>query len=162
MNRKDDDAWKEAQRRCRLSDEEVRMARELGFKPKSLMKNIPSPSQKWKAPVGDWVRDLYEEKVGSRKPAGGAPGTPVVRNQVIEFRNRSIPGPTSPRFPNWSWKNQSPLMAVMTRMWTPLGTRAPSRTGSKDHRRRKSTKRTPGCFAASVSSAGLHSQSPSP
>jgi hypothetical protein len=45
MNRQNDDAWAEAQRRCGLSDEEVRMAKELGFKPKSLIKNIPSPSQ---------------------------------------------------------------------------------------------------------------------
>jgi hypothetical protein len=39
------------------------MARELGFKPKSLLKNIPSPSQRWKAPVADWVRNLYEKKL---------------------------------------------------------------------------------------------------
>jgi len=64
VNPNDDSAWAEAQRRCRLSGEEVRMARELGFRSKSLIKNIPSPSQKWKAPVGDWVRSLYEEKLG--------------------------------------------------------------------------------------------------
>jgi hypothetical protein len=38
------------------------MAKELGMTPKSLMKNIPTPDQKWKAPVKWWVRDLYEEK----------------------------------------------------------------------------------------------------
>ena len=73
MNQKDDSAWEEAQRRCGLSAEEVRMAKELGFKPTSLIKNIPSPSQQWKAPVREWVRDLYERKIGSRKPAGDAP-----------------------------------------------------------------------------------------
>jgi hypothetical protein len=62
VNRKDDSAWEEARRRCGLSDEDVRMAKELGFKPKSLMKNIPAPSQRWKAPVREWVRDLYEKK----------------------------------------------------------------------------------------------------
>jgi len=34
------------------------MARELGIGPRSLIKNIPAPTQQWKAPVEDWVRDL--------------------------------------------------------------------------------------------------------
>ena len=96
MNPKDDIAWAEAKRRCRLSAEEVRMAKELGFKPKSLIKNIPSPSQKWKAPVRYWVRDLYEKKIGSRKPAGGAP---AVRTQAIECRNPEHPWPDKPHIP---------------------------------------------------------------
>ncbi len=54
--------WTEAKRRCRLSEEEVRMARDLGISPRSLIKNIPSPSQPWKAPVKVWVRELYFEK----------------------------------------------------------------------------------------------------
>jgi hypothetical protein len=99
VNPKDDSAWAEAQRRCRLSDEEVRMARELGFRPKSLIKNIPSPSQKWKAPAGDWVRSLYEEKIGARRQAAGAPSTPAVRNQVIELRNPEHPWPDKPEIP---------------------------------------------------------------
>ena len=49
--RKAGDDWAEAKRRCRISDEEVRMAKELGIKPRSLIKNIPAKSQPWKAPV---------------------------------------------------------------------------------------------------------------
>ncbi|HZG74909.1 MAG TPA: hypothetical protein VEZ72_03540 [Paenibacillus sp.] len=41
--------WKEAKSRCRLSDEALRMAKEMGLNPLSLIKNIPSPSQRWKA-----------------------------------------------------------------------------------------------------------------
>ena len=69
--------WAEAQRRCRLSDEAVRMAKELGIGPRSLIKNIPAPTQPWKAPVAEWVRDLYEKrqwKAARREKAG-----PVVR-----------------------------------------------------------------------------------
>jgi hypothetical protein len=99
VNRKDDNAWEEARRRCRLSAEDVRMAKELGFKPKSLIKNIPSPSQRWKAPVNEWVRDLHEKKIGSRKPPGGAPAPPAARNQVIEFRNPEHPWPDKPHIP---------------------------------------------------------------
>src|ERR1035438_4988823 len=99
MQPPNDDARAEAQRRCRLSDEEVRMAKELGFKPKSLIKNIPAPSQKWKAPVREWVRALYEKKIGSRALAGGAPAPPAARKQVIEFRNPDYPWPDKPDIP---------------------------------------------------------------
>ena len=57
-----DKAWAEAARRCRLSPADVRMAKELGFKPRSLLKNQPSPQQPWKAPVAEWVRDLYAKR----------------------------------------------------------------------------------------------------
>ena len=57
-----DQACAEAARRYRLSPDEVRMASELGFKPRSLLKSIPSPQRPWKAPVAEWVRDLYEKR----------------------------------------------------------------------------------------------------
>jgi hypothetical protein len=99
MKPSNDDAWAEAKRRCRLSVEDVRMAKELGFQPKSLIKNIPAPTQQWKAPVREWVRDLYEKEIGSRKPASAAPAPPVVRKQVIEFRNAEYPWPDKPDIP---------------------------------------------------------------
>ncbi len=62
QNRNREDDWAEAQRRCPLSTEELRMAREMGLNPRKLIKNIPSPNQRWKAPVGEWVRELYRER----------------------------------------------------------------------------------------------------
>lgn len=56
--------WAEAKKRCRLNQADIQMAKELGMTPKSLLKNIPSPTQQWKAPVKDWIRDLYESKFG--------------------------------------------------------------------------------------------------
>ncbi len=51
--------WAEAQRRCRLSDEAVRMAKELGLNPRSLIKDIPSPKQQWEGTGrGLGARDL--------------------------------------------------------------------------------------------------------
>ena len=35
------------------------MTKELGISPRSLIKNIPSPAQPWKAPVKDWIHELY-------------------------------------------------------------------------------------------------------
>jgi hypothetical protein len=66
------DEWQEAKRRCRLSDEEVRMAKELGFKPRSLIKNIPAKSQPWKSPVSEWIRDLYAKRSGDTRKSGPA------------------------------------------------------------------------------------------
>src|SRR5438477_12877440 len=69
MNPRKDDGWKEAKRRCRLNEEDIRMAKELGFQPRSLIKSIPNRSQKWKAPVNEWIRSLYEEEFGALKTA---------------------------------------------------------------------------------------------
>lgn len=54
--------WDEAERRCRLSPEALAMAKELGLNPRTLVKNIPSRSEPWKAPVEEWVRDLYAKR----------------------------------------------------------------------------------------------------
>jgi hypothetical protein len=59
MNAKRAKEWAEAAQRCRLSPEEIAMAKELGMGPHALIKNIPNRSQSWKAPVRDWVRGLY-------------------------------------------------------------------------------------------------------
>jgi len=62
--------WAEAKRVCRLNAETVRMAKELGLSPRGLMKNIPSKSQSWKAPVHVWIRDMYaamQEKAARKK-----------------------------------------------------------------------------------------------
>lgn len=76
------------------------MARELGFRPKSLMKNIPSPTQQWKMPVKDWVRSLYEKKIGPRRqPVPPPPATPAVPGNVVEFRNPEYPWPDRPEIP---------------------------------------------------------------
>ncbi|GGH83306.1 hypothetical protein JOD43_002997 [Pullulanibacillus pueri] len=57
-------AWAEAKKRCRLNVADIKMAKALVMTPKSLIKNIPSPKQQWKAPVKEWIRDLYEKKFG--------------------------------------------------------------------------------------------------
>ena len=56
------ETWDEAKKKCRLGEEEVRMAKEMGLNPKSLIKNIPSKKEMWKAPVKDWIRDMYEDR----------------------------------------------------------------------------------------------------
>ena len=45
-----------------MSEEDIRMAKEMELNPKSLIKNIPNPKEQWKAPVKLWIRDMYETR----------------------------------------------------------------------------------------------------
>lgn len=62
--------WVRAKRLCRLNQEDIRMAKELGMAPRSLIKNRPTPQQQWKAPVKWWIRDLYAKKFPDRVKDG--------------------------------------------------------------------------------------------
>ncbi|WP_256756635.1 hypothetical protein [Cohnella sp. WQ 127256] len=66
MTNKDKKAeqWKEAKVLCKLNDEDIRIAKEMGLNPLSLIKNIPAKDQLWKAPVKKWLRAMYEERQG--------------------------------------------------------------------------------------------------
>lgn len=94
-------AWQDAKRRCGLTDEEVRMAKQLGFQPKSLIQNIPSPSQQWKAPVNEWVRSLYEKKIGTAADAS-APQAKMAAIAAEGGERRCVenPWPDNPEIPD--------------------------------------------------------------
>lgn len=59
---KKDAPWAEAKRRCRLSAEDIRIAKEMGLNPRSLIKNISNKSQPWKSPVRIWIREMYKKR----------------------------------------------------------------------------------------------------
>lgn len=59
---KKDAEWAEAKKKCRLNEETIKMAKEMGLNPRDLIKNIPSKSEQWKAPVGVWIREMYEKR----------------------------------------------------------------------------------------------------
>jgi len=61
-NNKKQNEWAEAKKKCRLNVETVRMAKEMGLNPRSLIKNIPNKSEKWKAPVHVWIREMYQKR----------------------------------------------------------------------------------------------------
>jgi hypothetical protein len=54
--------WYEAKKKCRLNNEDIKIAKELGLNPKSLIKNIPNKSEQWKAPVSVWIREIQEKR----------------------------------------------------------------------------------------------------
>ena len=55
--------WGEAKKKCGLNEEEIRMAQEMGLNPKSLIKNIPAKSEQWKAPVKEWLHEIYDKRM---------------------------------------------------------------------------------------------------
>jgi hypothetical protein len=57
-----DEQWAECKRKCRLSVEDIALAKRLGLNPRSLIKNIPSKSEPWKAPVKDWLREIEAKR----------------------------------------------------------------------------------------------------
>lgn len=54
--------WAEAKHRCRLNNEDIRMAKEMGLNPRSLIRNIPAKTEQWKLPVKDWIRQMYQKR----------------------------------------------------------------------------------------------------
>ena len=75
--------WAEAKKRCRLNNEDIRLAKEMGLNPRSLIKNIPAKSQPWKSPVKVWIRDLYEKRQNkaARRKMCKDPVTANISNQ---------------------------------------------------------------------------------
>jgi len=90
---KHDPQWAKAKQVCRLNMEDIRMAKALGMSPKSLMKNNPSPTQRWKLPVKDWIRELYAKRFGHQTPpypSLRAPSKPAAPVEVEAF-DENIP-----------------------------------------------------------------------
>ncbi len=88
-----DKAWAEAARRCGLSPAHVRMAKELDFKPRSLLNDLPSPQEPWKAPVAEWVRELY-----AKRQCRGEQRCERAQEAMVDLANanRSVATPTTP------------------------------------------------------------------
>lgn len=54
--------WQDAKKKCRLTDDDIARAKRLGLNPRSLIKNIPSKSEPWKAPVSVWLCEMEEKR----------------------------------------------------------------------------------------------------
>ena len=83
------DLWNEAKIRCHIGDEEVRIAKELGISPRSLIKNIPSKYEPWKAPIKDWLLCLYEKK--QKKAKRKAKNAEKMQNATLADEDKTAP-----------------------------------------------------------------------
>jgi hypothetical protein len=57
-----DEQWADCKKKCRLNADDIALAKRLGLNPRSLIKNIPSRSEPWKAPVKDWLREIESKR----------------------------------------------------------------------------------------------------
>ena len=60
--------WIEARRRHRLSHAQVQMARELGMNPAKLGKLDNHKQEAWKAPLPQFIEELYLKQFGKPAP----------------------------------------------------------------------------------------------
>jgi hypothetical protein len=56
--------WPEAKKLCRLNQDDIEMAKRLGFGPDSLIRARPDPKQRWKLPVKYWIQELHFKRFG--------------------------------------------------------------------------------------------------
>ena len=75
--------WQEAKKRCRLNDDDIKLAKQMGLNPKSLIRNIPNKNEMWKLPVNQWIHNMYEER--KEKSAKKAQ-----RKLLLEKENKDI------------------------------------------------------------------------
>ena len=61
--------WQDAKKKCRLNNEDIALAKRLGLNPRSLVKNIPSKSEPWKAPVSVWLHEIEAKRQKKRRRA---------------------------------------------------------------------------------------------
>ena len=90
-------AWVEARQRYHLSHVQVQMARELGLNPRKLGKIANHQQEPWKAPLPQFIEDLYLKRFGresprsSRRPRNGH-GRPRQgrRRAMLQLRTAAV------------------------------------------------------------------------
>ena len=60
--------WIEAKKKFRLSDTHIQMARELGMNPKKFGSLANHKQERWKAPLPDFIEDLYYKRFKKDQP----------------------------------------------------------------------------------------------
>jgi hypothetical protein len=60
----DEEAWTNAKKICRLTARQIEMARALGMNPRKPPGLRPSPQQRWKLPVGEFIEERYRKRFG--------------------------------------------------------------------------------------------------
>jgi hypothetical protein len=79
-------AWIDARKRHHLTHAQVQMARELGMNPKKLGKLDNHGQERWKAPLPEFIEDLYERRFGKLAPDVVIP---IEERARIEERRRA-------------------------------------------------------------------------
>jgi hypothetical protein len=93
--RYDQEVWRNAKRICKLNARQVEMARALGMNPKKLPSLRPSPDQRWKLPVSEFIESCYCKRFGGdplerpRLDPESQSSKPTVRKPDLDTSKRS-------------------------------------------------------------------------
>ena len=60
--------WVDARKRFHLSHAQIQMARELGMNPKKLGQKANHHQEPWKAPLPEFIEQLYLKRFGKTRP----------------------------------------------------------------------------------------------
>ena len=76
--------WMAAQKRHRLSDKHVQMARELGLNPDKLGKIDNHRHEPWKAPLPQFIEDIYYKRFKREQPETVRPLKQILKEMEIK------------------------------------------------------------------------------
>ena len=80
--------WIVAQKKHRLSDTHVQMARELGLNPDKLGKIDNHRQESWKAPLPEFIEEIFYERFGKERPDIVKPLKRMLREQEIKDKEK--------------------------------------------------------------------------
>lgn len=123
----DEEAWRNAKKVCRLNARQLEMARALGMNPKKLSGLRPSPQQRWKLPVGEFIEARYWKRFGGN-PSDNEPRGPKTGSPKPSTSREDAHAPGGVREPTWQAQD---LICYLTNLaddlqqWLAQGTVAP-------------------------------------
>lgn len=80
--------WMVAQKRHRLSDKQVQMARELGLNPDKLGKIDNHKQETWKAPLPQFIEDIYFKRFKREEPETVKPLKQILGEMEIRKKQK--------------------------------------------------------------------------
>ena len=95
-----EEAWTNAKKLCRLTARQVEMGRALGMNPRKLPGLRPSPQQRWKLPVGEFIEERYRKRFGGDS-RDHDPREPEPSARKASCTDRDADTPERVRDPAW-------------------------------------------------------------
>lgn len=80
--------WMMAQKRHRLSDKQVQMARELGLNPDKLGKIDNHKQETWKAPLPQFIESIYFKRFKREEPETVKPLKQILEEMELKKKQR--------------------------------------------------------------------------
>ena len=80
--------WIAAQKRHRLSDPHVQMARELGLNPDKLGKIDNHRQEPWKAPLPEFIEEIFYKRFKKERPDVVKPLKQILKEQEIKTKTK--------------------------------------------------------------------------